>query len=69
MDGAADEQPDLTGHAAKADRAFRWVSLVAGMAVLIVLCLIVYTMLSRTGPVFRKMGFRFFTEQIGRAHV
>lgn len=58
-----DELPNLSGSSQRADKAFRWVSIGAGLIVLVILGLITYTMVSRTGPVFRHMGFRFFTER------
>lgn len=58
-----EEPPNLTGSSQRADRAFKWLAYGAGLLVLVVLGLITYTMLSRTGPVFRQMGFRFFTER------
>ena len=57
------ELPNLTGRRQLADRAFRWIAYGAGVVVLAVLGLILYTMLHRTGPVFRHMGLRFFTER------
>lgn len=58
-----DSTPVLTGHKARADRSFKWLALGAGLAVLVVLGLIVFTMVRRTGPALDQMGLKFFTEK------
>jgi phosphate transport system permease protein len=52
---------DLRGHREYADRAFRWVAASAAALVLLVLGLIAITITNRSLPVFRQMGFDFFT--------
>ena len=58
-----DNTPVITGRTPRADRVFRGLAIGAGLIVLVVLGLIAVTMISRTTPAFRHMGFRFFTER------
>jgi phosphate transport system permease protein len=53
--------PRLEGSGGSADRSFRGVTYLAGGAVLAVLGLITFTMLSRSTDVLRHMGWDFFT--------
>ena len=57
------DESTFAGRRAYADRGFRWIAIGAGMLVLAVLALIVYTMARKTGPAFDHMGLRFFTER------
>ena len=52
---------DLRGHRAYADGAFRWLAAGAAGLVLLILGLIAVTITQRSAPVFRQMGFDFFT--------
>jgi phosphate transport system permease protein len=52
---------DLRGGGATADRAFRWLAVLASALVLLVLGLIAVTMTHRAMPVLGAMGLDFFT--------
>jgi phosphate transport system permease protein len=53
--------PDLRGKTARADTTFRWFAFAAASLVLVVLGSIALIMTDRAVPVFREMGFSFFT--------
>jgi phosphate transport system permease protein len=57
------KQLELRGRSQHADRAFRWLAVVAAAAVLVVLALIAVTMTNRSLPVLERMGFDFFTSK------
>jgi phosphate transport system permease protein len=46
-----------------ADRAFRWVSLLAGLSVLVILGLIAFSTTHEAWPAFSKEGLHFFTSK------
>jgi phosphate transport system permease protein len=50
------------GRPARADTAFRWMALGAGLLVLVILAGIVISMTTRAWPAFSKMGLKYFTE-------
>ncbi len=54
---------ELRGRTQHADRAFRWLAIVAAAIVLVVLALIAITMTQRALPVLQKMGPEFFTSR------
>ncbi len=58
-----DNPPDLRGSGGNADRAFRGTSYLAGGAVLLILGLITYTMISRSTDALSHMGLNFFTSK------
>ena len=51
----------FTGRNARADAAFRWATVIAGLIVLIVLGAIAITTITHSWPAFRSMGIDFFT--------
>ena len=53
----------LGGRRRTADRAFRWIAVGAGAAVLVILALIALVMSSRALPVLDHMGLDFFTSR------
>jgi len=58
-----DSPPDLRGSGGTADTTFRGTSYLAGGAVLLILGLITYTMISRSTDALSHMGFDFFTSK------
>jgi phosphate transport system permease protein len=58
-----DTPPDLRGSGGSADKAFRGTSYLAGGAVLLILGLITYTMISRSTDALSHMGLDFFTSK------
>ncbi len=60
-DAPSDLAHDLEGSGGTADRSFRGLAYFAGGAVLVVLGLITYTMLSRSTDALQHMGLDFFT--------
>ena len=60
-DAPSDLAHELEGSGGTADRSFRALAYFAGGAVLVVLALIAYTMLSRSTDALQHMGLDFFT--------
>ena len=61
MTGATAPPAPFTGRGGRADAAFRYATIAAGLVVLVVLGAIAVTTVRRALPAFDLMGFRFLT--------